>query len=881
MDMRPAAEQWGRVRALLGEALELAPPAQLQFLHTIEDADLRAEVEAYLAWAPRDGEQEDPLENQSWESVKPAVLHEGSRLANYRLLKELGSGGMGTVYLAERDDSEFEKRVAIKVIQHRLQSDEVVRLFRRERQILATLNHPSITHLVDGGLTVDGRPYLVMEYVDGVPIDAYCRIHKLGIRRRLKLFLPVCEAVQFAHQNLVVHRDLKPANILVTADGIPKLLDFGVARMLHQQADETRTVARLTPLYSSPEHVRGESSGTATDVYSLGVLLFELLTESLPVRREGESLTEFLRALQEDVPARPSETVADERRDLLPKRELRGDLDNIVLHALEKVPARRYSSVENFAADIRRHLDGFPILARPASWSYRAGKFVRRHRTLAAAAGVLAVVGGASLEAVLRSRDLAERQRTLAQVRFEQGRELARFYILDVDRLLEKLPGATPARALITGHTLAYLDRLAPGAEGDVPLQREIATAYERVAMSQGSPIFANMGDRAGALANVEKGIRLRERVLASPAATLEDRIAYGDILLLQGHLKMSRGNPAAATDIYLQATREFETVIAHSEHPAGRLLSRLGSAYLYTALTYAGTGSRPDGGNAEAALPLFEKAARLMPLERKAREGQAPALRVYLSSNEALIQMYWAVALVQLLRTREAEAHFNAALRLIPAMGTNSSNAEIARKEGLIEINYSLALMEQGEVKAAGPHLASSAGLFTRLWRIDPQNAASQEDMAVLAAVQGRFDIVSGHYSSGLRQLGEAIASEERMLSVDRDYSTVRGNLSRHYLWAAEGWAGARNPARARVRYAQALELSAVTADRHRDDVNARMSVASSELGLAGTYAAERSWNNAAHHRELAAAAARTVLARHPDHARARALLGLAGNAK
>jgi eukaryotic-like serine/threonine-protein kinase len=290
--MDPAAEhveQWARVRALLGEALELDAPAQLRFVDSIEDPVLRAEVKSYLAWVPA---ADDPLDQQQpWGAAGipvnplPGTLKEGSRLANYRLLKELGSGGMGTVYLAERDDQEFEQRVAIKVIQHGRQSDEIVRLFRRERQILATLNHPSIARLVDGGVTEDGRPFFVMEYVDGVPIDAFCRLHGLGVRQRLQLFLPVCAAVQAAHQILVVHRDLKPANILVTAEGIPKLLDFGVAKLLDQQASHTATMAILTPRYASPEHMRGEASGTATDIYSLGVLLFELLRLSALSRR--------------------------------------------------------------------------------------------------------------------------------------------------------------------------------------------------------------------------------------------------------------------------------------------------------------------------------------------------------------------------------------------------------------------------------------------------------------------------------------------------------------------------------------------------------------------------------------------------------------------
>jgi tetratricopeptide (TPR) repeat protein len=871
--MDPAAERWACVRKLLSEALQLDAPAQLRFLDAMEDPALRAEVQSYLAWVPQG---DDPLDRQPYSAAPAAApLKAGSRLANYRLLKELGSGGMGTVFLAERDDREFEQRVAIKVIQHGLRSGEIVRLFRQERQILANLDHPSIARLVDGGVTQDGRPFFVMEYVDGVPIDAYCRLHRLGIRQRLELFLPVCAAVQAAHQNLVVHRDLKPANILVTADGIPKLLDFGVASLLDQQGGDT-AMAILTPRYASPEHMRGHPSGAATDIYSLGVLLFELLTGYLPLA-EGESRPAFLRALQEDTPTRPSDLVQLRAE----RRELQGDLDHIVLHALEKLPARRYPTVESFATDIRRHLDGFPILARPALWSYRAGRFIRRHRVLVAAAAALAVMAGLSVAAVLRSAHMAERQRALAQLRFEQGRELARFYILEVDRMLERLPGSTPARALITGHTLAYLDRLAPGAVGDVALQREFATAYESVALSQGMPLFANLGDRPGSLANVEKAIRIRRQVLALTSAMPDDRIAYGDALMLLGHLKESAGNPASAVVVYLQAAHEFEAVLARSPQPSGRLLQRLGSSYLYAATAYAGNGFASDTGNSADALTLFAKALRFAPRERQVRETQPLPMRMYLSSNQAYMEDCWAMALSNVLRFDEADEHFGAALRLIHSPGINSGNAEIARKEGLIEVFYANSLLDRGDLPRAGPLLAASARIFTKSLKTDPENVTSQADEVFLTALQGRLDVAAGRVAAGLARLDRAIVKDERILARDRDFAPARSYLSHHYLWAADAWMVAKRPAQARTRYSQAVELAAATTQQHPDDANARLILATAELGLARALAAESDPDGVARHRELAAAAARTVLAAHPDHPRARALLAQASGAR
>ncbi|HEV7502973.1 MAG TPA: serine/threonine-protein kinase, partial [Vicinamibacteria bacterium] len=313
-----------------------------------------------------------------------------SGIGRYRILRELGQGGMGVVYLAERADATFEKKAAIKVVHGGLASGVLKERFRHERRILATLDHPNIARLLDGGTTRDGLPYFVMEYVDGVPVDAYCETPPLPVRTRLALFLQICAAVQYAHQHLVIHRDLKASNVLVTAGGTPKLLDFGIAKLVEPGAlpqDETRTGLRALSLQAaSPEQVRGEPMAVTSDVYSLGVLLYRLLAGRSPYGPDRGSDPELLRAIFDDVPVRPSLVAPPERR-----RELRGDLDWIVLKALRKEPARRYGSVEQLSDDISRHLTGRPVLAGPDSWQYRARKFVARNRTLIAAGVLLAL----------------------------------------------------------------------------------------------------------------------------------------------------------------------------------------------------------------------------------------------------------------------------------------------------------------------------------------------------------------------------------------------------------------------------------------------------------------------------------------------------------
>src|SRR6185295_12334814 len=344
------------------------------------DADLRETLESLLA--QRDAAEpllDVALEVTTQARADPAAASamEGRRVGPYRLLHELGRGGMGSVYLADRVDETFHKRVAIKIIRPGLVDVEIIRRFRQEREILAALDHPTIARVIDGGSTDEGVPYFVMDYVDGQTIDTWCDQHRADVTRRLELFCAVCSGVQHAHDHLVLHRDLKPANIFVTADGGVKLLDFGIAKLLNPDASpgisaNTGTAMRvMTPRYASPEQVRGEPLSVTSDVYSLGVVLYELLTGHWPYRTPSGLLHEVTRAICEEEPTAPSAAVDDvdasHVREGAParlRRRLKGDLDTILLKALAKDPARRYGSVEQFSEDVRRHLEGRPVAAR-------------------------------------------------------------------------------------------------------------------------------------------------------------------------------------------------------------------------------------------------------------------------------------------------------------------------------------------------------------------------------------------------------------------------------------------------------------------------------------------------------------------------------------
>lgn len=473
----------------------------------------------------------------------------------YRLVSELGKGGMGTVYLAERDDDEYKTAVAIKVLHGGLETPESVARFRDERQIMASLKHPGIVSLLDGGSTEDRLPYLVMEYVVGAPLLQWADAQHLDVIARVKLFRKVCAAVAFAHQKLVVHRDIKPGNILVTNDGEPKLVDFGIAKLLDPTAGReasTRTGMRLlTPEYASPEQVRGEPVTTATDVYALGAVLYELLAGAPPQQLTGEGI-EGLRLMIEAEPRWPSVACPVSRR-----RAIAGDLDNVILKALQKEVAQRYASVEQFSEDLGRYLDGLPVLARASTWSYRVGKLVRRRRgVLAVALLVLASLSTAMVVSIGQARR-ADEEAKQAQKRFDEVRRLANSMLFEVDDKIADLEGATAARELIVQRALEYLNSLAAEADDDPALERDLATAYVKIGEIQGSTMVPNIGRPRAGLESYAEARRILDRLVASghdDVATrwIRVRATFGVANLYRalGESAPMRASGAAALDL-------------------------------------------------------------------------------------------------------------------------------------------------------------------------------------------------------------------------------------------------------------------------------------------------------------------------------------------
>jgi eukaryotic-like serine/threonine-protein kinase len=558
-----AADRWRRIEALFDEATVLPPGERAAFLSRACEADLemRGEVESLLA---ADEKAAGFLSRPVVSVAAPPASLVGRRVGHYRVEAKLGEGGMSTVYLARRADDSYQQMVALKVLGFGAERADLSTRFRAERQILASLDHPGIARLLDGGTADDGRPYLVMEYIEGAPLDQYCDRHRLGIDARIDLFRRVCAAVQYAHQNLVVHRDIKPSNILVDAGGVPRLLDFGIAKLLEGAelpgaVEATMTGLRLmTPQYASPEQVAGGAITTASDVYSLGVLLYVLLTGHLPYRVPSTGPDALQRAVVEQDPDRPSTAVGralregsprpseraalesptqealSEARGLRPhqlRRRLRGDLDNIVLMALRKEPGRRYASVGLLSEDLRRYREQLPVAAQPDTLKYRARKFVGRHQLGVGAAAIgLAMILGLAATMTVQAVRLA-RQRD--EIRAERDKAL------EVRSFLEEVfAGSDPGEA--RGATVTAREILDKGAARVMAKLEDQPETQAALALAIGK-VYLSLGLNDRALPLLQQSLAQRKRLYG------DSHLDVADSLLALSVLDQNRGDFAAA----------------------------------------------------------------------------------------------------------------------------------------------------------------------------------------------------------------------------------------------------------------------------------------------------------------------------------------------
>jgi len=574
------------------------------------------------------------------------------RIGPYKVVRELGHGGMGSVILAIRDDGEaggLQRHVAIKLIKRGMDSREILKRFELERKVIGSLSHPNIARVLDAGATDDGRPYFVMEYIQGQPIDEYCDSQQLTTRERLVLFAKVCGAVQYAHQNLIVHRDIKPGNLLVTPDGEPKLVDFGIAKMLNPDLAgftlDTLPEARvMTPEYASPEQVRGEPISTASDIYSLGVLLYELLTGRRPYQIKSRVQAEIVRIVCEEEPDRPSTAVtrpaeivtsdgttrtitAEEigrRREMAPtklRRTLSGDVDNIVLMAMRKSPRRRYASAEQFAQDIANHLHNLPVIAAPETWHYHFSKFVARNKvSVAATLAVIFALGVGMAGTVWQRREallardaafqnarLAERAEAATRAKYEQLRDFAGGFMAATETNIQRLEGATAARKVVVDTARNVLEKFTAEGADDPLLTRMLADMLNRLALVVGGGRTANEGSAQDAIAFFRKSIDLRRSLLKADPGNVDDPLELASSLEQLAFVLSRNGAPQEADLLLAESDSIAKTAVAASG--AGGAKARR-----YWSRTLIARGDRAMQSNRLAeAEPLYREALTII----------------------------------------------------------------------------------------------------------------------------------------------------------------------------------------------------------------------------------------------------------------------------
>jgi len=891
---------WPEVKRLFSAALELELQDRVSFLNKACAADegLRAEVLTLLAAheAATDFIDSPALIDIgmiSREEVPDQSVFIGRRIGPYEIVRELGHGGMGTVFLAVRADDQYRKQVAIKLVNRGMDTDLILRRFMMERQILANLEHPNIARLLEGGSTEDGLPYFVMEYIEGQPITQYCDAKLFTTSERLELFRQVCSALQYAHQNLVVHRDIKPSNVLVTAEGVPKLLDFGIAKLLSpgwdaETGEATASMVQLmTPEYASPEQLRGLAITTASDVYSLGLVLYELLSGHHPYRLASRQAQEVAKVVLQSEPERPSVVVsrkqADDRNNPTRNREqrttdnarrtskinpqsairnpksLRGDLDNIVLKALRKEPERRYASVQEFSEDIRRHLEGLPVMASPDTFGYRAGKFVQRNKVgvLAAVAVIITLLTATTITAW--QAHVARLERDKAERRFGEVRKLANAVLFKYHDGIEKLPGSTPVRQMLVEDALQYLDALAKESANDPSLQKELAAAYEKVGDVQGSPFRSNLGNYKGALASHQKALTIREKLGAVAPSDeqlkLELARSYGAV----GELLQVTGNLGAALEHYGKAFAVFDSLTKRTTDTR-RELSILDVRY---GKALAATGKLKE------AVEKFQNGIAIANELSTTNQGDEQLTRA-----EAFAHISLGDAYVDMGQLKEALANHRQAFALLgPLVSlTNAQSrrdvavayvrvagvmAKMGDKKGALEIElkalaedeeaakadpsnaltrrdvyidyYKIAFMQEavGDLKAALANQHKCVALVEAAVAANPASSESHADLGVAYFRLGEMFENSANRREALPNYQKAVEIEESISTADPADTVARGDLSEDYMKLSDVSLKLGDSAKALEGYRKALAIREALVAKTPDDAEGRTQLA------------------------------------------------------
>jgi tetratricopeptide (TPR) repeat protein len=724
--MNHTTENLLRIEAIFHEALGATyeeRPALIE-ARCGGDASLAAEVRSLLDACTA---EESAAMSRRTDPFHGSGAAARNRIGPYEIDRLLGRGGMGAVYLAHRADGQFEQQVAIKLIDLPLATDIFRERFRMERQILAGLQHPFIARLLDGGVSAEGDLYLAMEYVNGVPIHRFCEAQGVSESQRLTLFVRVCEAVQFAHQNLVVHRDLKPDNILVAEDGTPRLLDFGTAKLLSPSVgkpggDLTRQgFHSFTPQYASPEQVLGNPVTTASDTYSLGVLLYLLLTGSLPYELKELTIAEMLRVICNQAPRPPAEAAGPNRRISL-------DLQSILLKALRKEPLERYLTAEQFSSDIQAYLDGRPVGAREGTLRYRVVKFMRRHRLAVAGGALFATTLATGVGGVLWQSRVANIERRKAEARSADLRQLSNSLLSELDEAIKQLPGSTGVQKLLVTRVLEHLDRMAtdPDTKDDRRTQLDLVDAYTRLGNIQGNGYDQNLGDTAGALVSLDKALAIAKPLAPSGSRDSEAIRALALAEQSRSEILWQTGNTPEAVSTMREALKSFDALVA-DPHVSPAQIAEVSAAHgtLGDELGQSGTASLGDQAGAlteyRTALDLDFRALALDPGLFRANRGV-----VVEQIKIGTIEM----------NTDPADAlkNYQLGLKRVNAFPKDEQTGLIAtRLRAMLVRKEANAMVELEEFNLAFPLFTEVVQTQQQLAAADPQDSRSLEDLEIM----------------------------------------------------------------------------------------------------------------------------------------------------
>jgi len=770
------------VEDILAAALELPTHEQAAYVEQscTDSPEIKKEVEELLAAyhaaekciEPRAGKLELP---EGWDD---SFL--GTRVGMYKLVERIGDGGMGTVYRAERDDGEFKQIAAIKLVRAGLHDHELLRRLRGERQILALLEHPNIARLLDGGVTSGGRPYIVMEYIEGARITDYCKSNNLNIAQRLALFRQICSAVHYAHQHLVVHRDIKPSNILVGKDGIPKLLDFGIAKILDSsvvgfEGNSLTGLNPMTPEYASPEQIQGKALTTTTDIYSLGVLLYELLTYQRPYKTAEKTPQEIARLVCDSEPQKPSTvaTAASKKSKTTGALDpISGDLDHIAMKAMRKEPGERYASAEELSADVGSYLAGLPVQAREGSFRYLAGKFVARHRAVVALSAALFVALIAGLVLVSWEVHIARLERARAERRFNDVRKLAGSLIFEIHDGVANLPGATPVREVIVQRAAEYLDSLSKESAGDTGLQMELAAAYMRLGKVQLSRASASLGDRPGSIASYQKAEALLRSVLSRDPSNLEARTnlaaCYGHDALLYDP-RSPQAEAAAREDL------KISEILAQQRPKDEALQSNLAAALHVVGITLA---AKPEQ-------PLYF--ARELAIYEKLLAGHPDSFEF--QRDTALAQKYLGSYYLEYGPKDNCLRYFQAALELDrkrAEANPNNAQAQLDATFDLSEIG-SYYFYERQDPEAALQNFQQALQIRRKLLHLDPENHTLQGRVVFLLGKIGDVLFKMEKVDEALEYYRSEEGLAASLVAKDPDNESNRSTLGSAYYGIGE----------------------------------------------------------------------------------------------